>query len=89
MDSYHRLEMEGNLGFHWRGGAGAFQSLPSDSFNKRKRSLFGETTKVLFAALKAFIFQSVEECEGKNAIPLMNPKIGEILLSVLLCNFKK
>lgn len=39
-----------------------FQSLPNDSFNKRKSSLFGKTTKVL-AALKEFMFLSVEDCE--------------------------
>lgn len=66
---------------------GVFQSLPNDSLNKRRSSLFGKTTKVL-AALKEFMFLSVEKCEGEERISLLNPKTGEILQSVLLCDHK-
>lgn len=59
--------------WNWRKIQGVFQSLPNDSFNKRRSSLFGKTTKVL-AALKEFMFLSVEKCEEEKKDLSSEPK---------------
>lgn len=59
--------------WNWMEIQGVFQSLPNDSFNKRQRLLFGKTTKVL-AALKEFMFLSVEKCEGEKKAFSSEPK---------------